>query len=668
MPSSTSTSSSTARNLFVALLAVAAVVAAVVIFAPAPEEVKGKSQGKVASSESGTVAATSKAGQVVVEDADDDDDEEEEEEEGEDEEYDEFAAEKKRLAEEATEKLKEDFYNFLSVADKSVKGNSHARAAENYSKALELAPLVPGVGAKTMISMYNNRSAMYEKLGEFDKSMTDIDIVLAMEPKHIKARARRSRVLEARGGLEESMAELVCLSLMERHMASESQTAPLNVAAYEARTSELAKLVALKQSVKAQADIRNSKTREVPTAAYCRAYFDLLPSTHLWRTSLSAKIGMDELTARLKSAVGSAEGNKEGNDNNASYESAKVADFEAALDVTCCAIADGKFRLAFKALASAAAKGDETACASSASSSRLKFLLGTEEHLRRNLTKARELFEAASGELFDAKLTLADVLRELSEESKSEELYHSMLCSIASRLEIAGDGSQRSEDCDSQFSQFLKESAKGGASTVGCADVAREFAQAETQLSLDAAWVLLHRQSHWLVRDEKGNYRANCLVLAQQDLTFAASLLEPILSLTASAETVDVSAKSSATMATVQHLVKQVSLITHSKPQVTASHHIDDEEKERCRECVKRAKEIAPKHESVLQLETEVLAMDEKVDEAIAVADKLIGVADVSDVVPMVIRANFVAHKVSHCECSRRNAHGYVAVTFVSSL
>ena len=37
---------------------------------------------------------------------------------------------------------------------------------------------------------------MYEKVGELDKSLNDIMVVLTMDPHHLKARIRRGRIYE----------------------------------------------------------------------------------------------------------------------------------------------------------------------------------------------------------------------------------------------------------------------------------------------------------------------------------------------------------------------------------------------------------------------------------------------------------------------------------------
>ncbi len=51
--------------------------------------------------------------------------------------------------------------------------------------------------AKDILTLYNNRSAMYEKSGQYEASLRDITVVLTMDAMHQKAKLRRARVYEA---------------------------------------------------------------------------------------------------------------------------------------------------------------------------------------------------------------------------------------------------------------------------------------------------------------------------------------------------------------------------------------------------------------------------------------------------------------------------------------
>lgn len=97
--------------------------------------------------------------QVVVADVEEESDEEEEEEEEEDAESKERSLDKQRAAE-----LKEQYDNAVRIAHKFIKAEEHVKAAEKLSEAIKLASQVSSVSSKDLIALYNNRSAMNEKV------------------------------------------------------------------------------------------------------------------------------------------------------------------------------------------------------------------------------------------------------------------------------------------------------------------------------------------------------------------------------------------------------------------------------------------------------------------------------------------------------------------------
>jgi len=120
---------------------------------------------------------------VIVEDADSDDDEEEE-------------AEVASTVDVELEELKTKYEDANRLASKLISGQSYEKAVAKLTEAIELAPQIPNAG-KDIMTLYNNRSAMYEKLNLYDKSLSDITVILTMDPFHMKARVRRARVFEA---------------------------------------------------------------------------------------------------------------------------------------------------------------------------------------------------------------------------------------------------------------------------------------------------------------------------------------------------------------------------------------------------------------------------------------------------------------------------------------
>ena len=84
----------------------------------------------------------------------------------------------------------------IRLAKKLLSGNAYIRAAEKFKEAIKLAEHVPSA-SKDLITLYNNSSAMYEKAGIYEEALLDINIVLHMDSRHVKARLRRARIFEA---------------------------------------------------------------------------------------------------------------------------------------------------------------------------------------------------------------------------------------------------------------------------------------------------------------------------------------------------------------------------------------------------------------------------------------------------------------------------------------
>jgi hypothetical protein len=149
-----------------------------------------------------------KSNQVLVEDdeeeSDTDEDDEEEDEAApispipaESSQADESKARKEpNLNDEEIASLKSQYDDANRLASKLISGNAYARAAEKLTEIIALARQVPGA-SKDLVKLYNNRSAMFEKTQEFDKSLSDIQVVLTLDPVHVKARVRQARVFEA---------------------------------------------------------------------------------------------------------------------------------------------------------------------------------------------------------------------------------------------------------------------------------------------------------------------------------------------------------------------------------------------------------------------------------------------------------------------------------------
>lgn len=124
--------------------------------------------------------------EIVVEDAESDDEEQEE-----------VVEEETPSAWDAEAEARKTKYEDANrLAAKFISGQKYDKAVEKLTEAIDLAPLIPNA-SKDIMTLYNNRSAMYEKLNAFDKSLSDINVILAMDVHHMKARVRKARIHEA---------------------------------------------------------------------------------------------------------------------------------------------------------------------------------------------------------------------------------------------------------------------------------------------------------------------------------------------------------------------------------------------------------------------------------------------------------------------------------------
>lgn len=204
---------------------------------------------------------------VAAEDVDSEEDEEEEHDE---------AAEKKSAEEAAKNaELKSSYDDAIRLAMKLLSGNAYIRAADKFKEAIKLAEGLPGISNKELITLYNNCSAMFEKAGRFDESLLDINIVLHMDSKHLKARVRRARIFEAQGRLKEAMNDHVVAMLIEQTMG----TQPSNTVAVD----NLCKTIAAKEAVKLVEKIRSGPERKLPVNSYCSSYLECFPSIFQWK-------------------------------------------------------------------------------------------------------------------------------------------------------------------------------------------------------------------------------------------------------------------------------------------------------------------------------------------------------------------------------------------------
>jgi len=238
--------------------------------------------------------------------------------------------EKAAIADHTAAEHKALFDNALSKADKLAKGQRYVQAAASYSEAISIVQSgAARFDAKTssshLLVLHNNRSAMCEKAGEeqFPQALQDIQQVLSLDNKHKKARARRARILEARGQLQEALVDYTIHFMLEQLDQS-----PTQAPASGAKVDELGKLIAVQNA--SQGPLRGREKSPLPTKSFCRKCVELFPSAALWSEKFKTSSPAEQIQI---------------------YDAAPPENNLAELmDAVTCAISHGAFHTAFKLL------------------------------------------------------------------------------------------------------------------------------------------------------------------------------------------------------------------------------------------------------------------------------------------------------------------------------
>jgi len=93
--------------------------------------------------------------------------------------------------------------------------------APAFTKAIEASRQITGL-EKQLVTLLNNRSAMYEKAGLTDLALEDCSEVLDLDKSHKKARNKRARIFESMGSYKSALSELCAMQLDFMHKNKES--------------------------------------------------------------------------------------------------------------------------------------------------------------------------------------------------------------------------------------------------------------------------------------------------------------------------------------------------------------------------------------------------------------------------------------------------------------
>ena len=344
-------------------------------------------------------------------------------------------------------RLRKSYDHTLKRAKQFLQGEKFSHAASLFSEAIDMADKIPSA-AKDLTALYNNRSAMYEKSGQFEDSLKDITVVLATDGKHLKARSRRARIMEKQGKFDEALRDLVFCSIVEgaQGIASSSAT----------KASELCKKISVPEVVAVVDRIRNSSGRSLPNKGYCRNYFESFMSYQQWKAECK-DVDRDELVRRSYHEL----------HTSSPVEGAKM-ELQDILTLIKVDLVNLDFKKAFahiprgKHLLASDQLVNDNAATTVATRSLLEDLMGVEKHLRCDLTGALGHYSAAikaincggvaalietsvgleagctiseTGDIKDQVeavelfLKLASAYLELGENDKAAELYKAVLTS-----------------------------------------------------------------------------------------------------------------------------------------------------------------------------------------------------------------------------------------------
>jgi tetratricopeptide (TPR) repeat protein len=356
--------------------------------------------------------------------------------------------------------LKNSYDDALRLAKKLLAGEKYFKAAEKFSEAIVLAEKLGGAASNDITTLYNNRSAMYEKCGELELSLTDIGLVLAMDALHLKARVRRARIYEVQNNIK-----LSCIDYMMGMLIEMTKGQPPS---HQEKIEALVKLQAVSECQAVVDSIRNATSRELPSKSHCRNYFETFPSFHRWR---AANADRESLASTL--ALLGGDFTEESSTEDISEVTARLV---AVLALAQCDIATGAFKTASVSVAKACAfveanKAKLLETASTELSTVIADLFsihGTFFHLRANFSQAKECFSFCL-EQQPLPAGFENALR---------------LASVHLEVDTVEDASRVYDSVDTSFSEGHEN---------------------------DIAWLNVHRMSEWITRDTEGKFRPEAL-------------------------------------------------------------------------------------------------------------------------------------------------------------
>lgn len=598
------------------------------------------------------------------------DDEEEEEEEAEVEDVDEEEEEEEAQAP-AKVNVEDQMATMKAQYDAASKDCSALIAAQKFNDAVEKLNELIGLAGKVqrgqaeIVTLYNNRSAMFEKLQDYERSLSDIRVMLMMQPDHVRARTRRGRIYEAQNELNKAVEEYVICNWIEQAR----QERPSN----EARANALFKKIAIQQAAEQLNALRsevfadtaenesserplhsnttNIKDKLLPSKAYTKNVLETFPNTYTWRR-LVDQTTRASLLAKLQDAKDSF--NLVANDGTMDILLKKEKAFhvlQSGLEVVQLDLAQDNVSQGFGMLRSVedAARflyteteisdGKKTVCNPDdilhrQHLSQFYELLGTEAQFKSLSGFALRCYRhsyALTNQNFTVQLKLAALYSELEVETAASAIYERLITADTAAVAETNNNANN----DDNVSVASKKSTSS-VSSHSCVVLPLGLTLDMPQLRL--AWTQLHQAALLVQRQADGQYLPDAASKAVEALENY--VLAPL------------DGEGSAESLGAQFIahVKIVNILTHTK--AAMEQQSTDEDNAKCRACIQSAKLLDPEHDSVMLLEAEQLSHEGDVDGALALLEKVkrrlrvkkrIADPEASDVVFMVAKASVLS-------------------------
>lgn len=397
---------------------------------------------------------------------------------------------------------------------KYIKEKKMDQACDKFTECLELLKdLDQGTMQRDRIILLNNRSGMYERMGNFEQALGDISVVLGLSPQHNKCRVRRARIYEKQGHMSEALHEYAIAMVVERNQGTQPLLIEGTVTLRE-KVEAINKQVAIKDAMQLYESIRNNDSRKLQARMGCNDFFDICPAYHLYKKKM-ARVDRDSLVAALKEAT--AQGGEKGS----------VEWVNAILDLAWHDISSGAYKRGFSHVASSVGKARELLQHANAgdageaeaetegegemkvnktedaelkeSVAELLLLAGSEMQLRYCTSRAVEFFQEVRDLLpghFEASIRLADCLTESGSIVQAEAIYGELTAKYI-------DGAS-----DADVTVALPPRV-----------APLDALSADRRRDLLAAWVLCHRNSLQKFRNEAGEWRNDAISSAMLAIT-----------------------------------------------------------------------------------------------------------------------------------------------------